>query len=175
MPTGIEFMFAFTKDRWRIVEEAWKVKFPTIEEIYETGEWSFDTGEVEKELKKAHKLACEDMGFELLKNGRYPEYKTPEGPREMVPFNLELVYDGEMDYAPKDHVRKPKPLDVVFGVAISGRYFPTFLDWRSPFGTLTNVIVGPKPTAEVSIAWRRIVEAVPVFSSAEWLIVEKSY
>jgi len=52
---------------------------------------------------------------------------TPNGRRDMDGWSIGLQYD---------------PIEVgsppVFGVALTGRYFPTLLDWRSEYGTLED-------------------------------------
>lgn len=123
-----------------------------------------------KLLQAAHAAACGDMGWELLKpmDHLYITYETPLGAQELAPFTLEYDYDREeMDDDEED---------AVFGVAVTGRYRPTFVDWRAPHGGSGNAVVFDKRTlAEMEIAKKRIVEALPEFADAVWIVKQKHY
>ena len=54
-------------------------------------------------------------------------------PREMVPFELECFAESEFDEQPDDET-------AAVGVAISGRYFPTFADYKDAHGTLSPMV-----------------------------------
>lgn len=166
MAYGVELVIGFNHEKWNLVRKM-KVKIPDLElsddrnltipkELYES-------------ISNAQRLAFEDMGFEFLRNsnGGWMIYTTPLGQREFTPWNLELYYDP--------HELGEKPEDAVIGVAISGRYFPTFLDWKNPNGTIDNQVVGPEPPKEIQIAHKRLIEAHSCFEKADWLIKMNHY
>src|SRR5581483_4453491 len=87
----------------------------------------------EPQLRQAHHAALLELGFTPPAdiNESYPRYETPAGEREFMPFRLEMFYDpGEMGDSAED---------AVIGVAISGRYFPTFADWKDAHGCMPMI------------------------------------
>lgn len=62
----------------------------------------------------------------LSTKGDYLVVQTPLGKRQMSGWTLGLQYDP--DEVGDEHA--------TLGVGLSGRYFPTLLDWRDPHGTL---------------------------------------
>jgi hypothetical protein len=64
--------------------------------------------------------------------------------------------------------------DAVIGVAISGRYVPTFADWESPHGTMAMIF--DKELQRVQeIAKKHIVGVLPCLAKAPWIVLEKHY
>jgi hypothetical protein len=125
--------------------------------------------EINEALVKAHYEACLEMGWILKKVGKYPEYpvyETPKGLREFSPFNLEVHFDhSEMG---------EKPEHAVIGVSVSGRYFPTFVDWENKHGTIYNIICDPNQLIW-QVAKKHICAVLPCFKNAQWIIKEKFY
>lgn len=172
MAYGNELVLGFRPPNWHIIEEALNFKMPENKDLF----WhtrihnnGFDP-EVQAALLDAWKKACDDMGWKFIKekNNHHFIFETPLGEREFSPWTLEFQYDpNEMGEVYREHG--------VICVAISGRYFPTFLDWRDPHGTVWNLVVGPDIPKEMMVARKRIIEAVPCFEQAEWIVREKHY
>ena len=124
-------------------------------------------------LVDAHYNACLEMGWKpkgkKKKNtmiGEYPIFETPLGLREFSPFSLEVHYDpGEMGEGPEQ---------AILGVAVSGRYFPTFIDWEDSSGTIWNLVCDHTQPMWV-IAKKHICTALPWMKDAKWVVKEKHY
>lgn len=121
-------------------------------------------------LMKAHKDACLEMGFWLVTGKpaieNYLIVSTPFGERTMCPFALEMVYDPD-EMGDNRH-------SAIFGVPISGRYFPTFADWSDDSGGMTNILCDPEQKEWV-IAKKHIVLALPWMKDAKFYVKEKHY
>lgn len=90
---------------------------------------------IKKRLKVAHKAALEAAGFTPLgqDDRGYDVYDTPLGKRTFGTWELALFHDEEEVGTDFD--------TCLFGVNLSSRYFPTFLDWENEHGTLEPAIV----------------------------------
>lgn len=123
---------------------------------------------LQEKLEAAHTKACLAMGFTLAakQGSSYPAYVTPLGLREMSPWRLASFYDPiELG---------DNPTTALFGVAISGRYFPTFLDWRDPHGTMTSICCDPKQK-DWQIARKQIMAVLPWMKEAKFYVKELHY
>lgn len=123
-----------------------------------------------KALQEAHAAACAEMGWELIKpmDHLYITYELPFGKQELAPFALEYCYDREEMGDDEE--------DAVFGVAVTGRYRPTFVDWREPHGGSGNaVVLDTRTLTEMEIAKKHIVAALPEFADAVWIVKQKHY
>jgi hypothetical protein len=200
MAYGNEIVLGFTYDKWPILEKELKLNIPRPRpgdpngfEEYEEGffedlseidglreYWeNFDVHEIVEKLLtphqavllKAWEISCEEMGWKLLEKAKkkksFLPYMTPAGEREFSPWQLEFGYDP--------YNMEETPDQAIIGVAVSGRYFPTFLDWKDAHGGIWNFVFGPKPVQELEIARRNIIKAIPVFEAADWIIREKHY
>lgn len=98
----------------------------------------------------------------------YFNVDTPAGRRECSPFRLGMALYGEMGY---DFPAVP------IGVALSGRYFPTFLDYRDESGTLPAPLVvwTPEMAGMIDAAVRHIVSRVPWLGRGKTMVVEMHY
>lgn len=118
----------------------------------------------------SHLNALEDVGFEILraknKTG-YVDAKTSLGKREFSPWTLELFYDPHEMGEEAEHA--------VIGVAISGRYFPTFADWKGSHGTLSPIIFDDELQLMQGIAKRHITSVLPCLKNAPWIVKEIHY
>jgi len=123
---------------------------------------------VNQRLEVAHQLALEDMGFKQItkKNGSISAI-TPLGEREFYPFKLELHFDPDEMGETED--------SAVVGVAISGRYFPTFADWKDEHGSLYLIVFDREMKKCMEIAQKRISEELPIFANAVYIVKEKHY
>ena len=125
-------------------------------------------------LKEAHRLSLEAAGFTRLSKPSvarrvvdYPCYRTPVGEREFSPFAIDVLCDpGELGMELKD---------AVLGVALSGRYFPTYLDWRDAHGTLDFCELNEATMKMIGYARLHIEHVLPVFKSANLVIVTQHY
>lgn len=136
-------------------------KAATLQEICEEGvpptpqtfKWYLDA---------AHQSCCLHMKWDHLRTkGTYQVYETPLGVREFSTFDFELFYDVD---------EMGDTLDTaVFGVAVSGRYFPTFVDWKHEHGTLDPIVFDPKSN-EWDIARKMLVKAIPLLKKAQWIV-----
>lgn len=129
--------------------------------------------EIEALLRGAHEKALADMGFTVVGPSTKPHSadhvvaKTPLGMREFIPFSLGVNFDpDEMN---------EEPAQAVFGVAVSGRYYPRFVDWEDESGTIYPVVFDASLKKALKIAKTRIVEALPDFEKAHWIVKEQHY
>ena len=141
-------------------------------EDVETGEIVSIQAELDGRLDAAHLAALAGAGFTMSMAsrpsiGRYTRAQTPCGTRSFRPFVFELFYDvGEMDDTPETST---------FGVALSGRYFPTFLDWKDEHGTLYPVRFDAEMNRLIQIARHHIEAEFPIFSTASIIVVGRHY
>jgi hypothetical protein len=185
MAYGNELILGFNSAKWPIAEKSLKFKMPKIAAADDVESADDDVFAdiaaaaiesvaqvVDKKLFKAWKRACAAMGWKDLGTwGKPPvsgiKWQTPVGPREIIPWTFEFQLD-------QDEMGE-KPSDAIIGVPVSGRYWPTFVDWRNQHGTVWNLVVGPKEPIEMGIARSYIIEAVPAFADADWIIRERHY
>lgn len=205
MACGVEIVLGFGFQKWHVIEDAAGFRMPrplpgdphgydryepgyfdgmseedAIQEYWESIdcfgilEQSESIQSINRILLEAWKDAVADMGWRYigLAGGRNPSLghhncETPLGKREFRPWELSLFYDhanlGE------------RPVDGLLGVSISGRYKPVFLDWANPHGTIWNQVIGPNPPKEMMIARDRIIDHVPCFEYADWIVRENFY
>ena len=91
---------------------------------------------------------------------------TPLGKREFATFVFEMFLDEEIN---------DDPDQAVFGISLSGRYYPTFLDWKDPSGSLDVLILDEDSMQMVETARRYIVEKFPIFQTAKVCVVMRHY
>jgi hypothetical protein len=83
-------------------------------------------------LDSAFRLCLANAGFSVVSDtDRYIKVSTPKGQREMTGFSFEISYDP--------HEVGDDDDTVTFGIHMSGRYFPTYVDWRDSSGGLWEV------------------------------------
>ena len=123
--------------------------------------------EMNQQLIDVHHQACLRMGWTFQKKqNNYVFFNTPEGLREFATFCFEWFCDeSEMG---------EQLTDGVFGIAVSSRYFPTFIDWESPCGTIGNIVCDPTQEMWV-IAKEEIVKVFPFMQNAKWIVKERFY
>jgi hypothetical protein len=151
------------------VTEAWKsvgVTWAPFDDI--------ERDEIDKALKNAHAAALQELGMELIDKSRIqrsdgkpvktdPHYVYVQGTdgvlRETIPWRLELSYDpGEMGHEPED---------VMLGVSLVSRYFPTFLDWdKESGGSGDTIALTPTILSQIEIARKYITPIVPFIKDA---------
>jgi hypothetical protein len=120
-------------------------------------------------LKEAHLECIATLGRVLgeTEDDRHVIAETPLGEREFARFTVELFYDwSEMN---------ERPEDTTFGIALSGRYFPTFLDWKDPSGTLWPVRLDQATLHQIAIARAAIEKRLPIFADAHLAVIERHY
>jgi len=122
-------------------------------------------------LRTAHIAALADAGFAVVDVAHssmgYVVADTPCGRREFQPFVFTLFYDvSEMGDTPETST---------FGVGLSARYRPTFLDWKGKSGTLYPVRFDPEMLRMIQIARQHIEKAFPIFATAMITVVERHY
>lgn len=202
MAFGIEIVLGFKYPQWNIIENGLGFKMPRpIEgdphgfDLFEKGYfddfseldalkeyWEHDDLDLDlngilepifdrhaPQLAQAWHAACLEMGWKFLNQESQNSYlyETPLGQRELIPFCFELFYDrSEFEDTPEQ---------AILGIALSGRYFPTFLDWDDRHGGLYNYSIGPKLPKEMEIAIKHINKAFPFFEQADWIIKEQHY
>lgn len=119
-------------------------------------------------LKMAHIEMLKEAGFTILgeRNGHIVA-QTPMGVREFSPIHLYFYFDP---YELGEEIE-----DSIIGIAISGRYVPTFLDWRSEHGTMWNITFDNELLDMAEIARAQIVKVLPQFQRAHIIIRETHY
>jgi hypothetical protein len=119
-------------------------------------------------LKVAHLLTLKKVGFyDVVEDARGFTAITPLGKRDFSPFHLQWKFDP---YELEDQIK-----DSIIGISLSGRYVPTFLDWKSTHGTISNVAINKELLDMVKIARTEIVKVIPEFADAELIIREEHY
>lgn len=91
-------------------------------------------------LRQAHDRAMDDAGYifkgydksdKSYSRKDYPIYETPWGLRQVSPFRLNYIFDK--------HEMGESPDDMSIGIALSSRYYPTFLDLKDAHGGIYNI------------------------------------
>lgn len=126
--------------------------------------------EVNRRLEAAYFAAAARMGWTYLgQTGRRGEdhtFDTPYGQRRVSPFALEFRYDPD-EAGDEESMAS-------LGVALSGRYVPTFLDMESAHGTLYNIdFMDVLEKSRVAI--EEIVREVPELANMRLLLREIFY
>lgn len=105
-------------------------------------------------------------GFGKGSYDKHHHFDTPGGLRRVAPFRIEYQYDP--DEAGDDESMAS------LGVALSGRYVPTFLDIESPHGALYGVdLMDALEKSKVAI--EEIVREVPELADMRLLLREIFY
>lgn len=92
---------------------------------------------------------------------------TPLGEREFSSFEFLMYYDP--------HEMGDTPETAVLGVGLSGRYVPTFLDWRGAHGCIEHVKLDDHTMQMIAKAKEEICKVVPAASTFEVVFVECHY
>ena len=123
--------------------------------------------DMNQHARKAHNEAAKMSGWTLVKDDvRLPEYMTPYGHRKVAPFDFGIYFDTD--------TMGETPEDMTMGVALSGRYFPTFLDIENAHGTIYNFSLD-KNKAQIDLAREEIVKELPFMKDAEVILREIYY
>lgn len=161
MAEGIEVLLGWSSQDFALAADRLGIRLPVIEaEWDEAGEigyddWLFATERWDRDKKRmvgrsgegpsaerlreplrlAHRKALTDLGYKFLRNrepedGSGPEYETPWGIREF------RVWNPGMHYDPSEQGEKRS--QAVFGIQLSSRYRPIFLDAERAHGTLNS-------------------------------------
>ncbi len=175
MANGSELVLGFAPPDYARVREALGIRIPLADDEWEAcrddGPEEYlekSAAKVQKLLREAHAECIATLGKVLgTSRDRYTVVETALGPREFSPFRVELHYDwSEMG---------EKPEHTTFGVSLSGRYFPTFVDWKDPHGTLWPVRFDKETLALVQVARDAIERRLPIFKDAHLAVIEKHY
>jgi hypothetical protein len=186
MPFGSEVVFGFWYEEFGILEEIFGFEFPKREPVDDEyviiDEWQ-DIKDcwaendidvlihekiskvIDADLEKAHHEACLAMGWELVDDRVRDRktYRTPISTVNLSPFKTKFYFDpdevGEL------------PCDAVVCVPLSSRYWPTFIDWRSPHGASSTLKLGN----EVEVAIEHIKKHVPHFNKASLIAKNRFY
>lgn len=130
------------------------------------------TEQYDKVLFDAHAQLLYDFGFKKVERSedRFGHVRlaaqTPKGEREFDVFHLGTRGFIE-DYKLHD--------GVVLGVPLSGRYWPTLLDWEDASGTLWTVSFDRDMERDIDKARKAITKAIPMFDGAVVHVVFETY
>lgn len=131
---------------------------------------SADLDKIQRALSGAHDRALREIGFEITgRNLRlnHTLAETPLGPREFSAFYLGLHFDpNEMGEGPEQ---------AILSVGVTGRYWPTFADWRDTSGGLWPFAFDKDLRRAQRIARKHIIQAIPAFAKAIWIVKEMHY
>jgi hypothetical protein len=92
---------------------------------------------------------------------RYVLAATPLGPRQLIPFRLQLVGDYETE-SNDDWTE-----DFCVGVPLSSRYYPTWLDWEDEHGTDGTLRINIETLRRIELARAALLRTLPEFADAE--------
>jgi len=89
----------------------------------------FTNQNITSQLENAFLRSIKKYGL-IFKNksDHYYIINTPKGDRELTGFNFSLEYDPD-EMGDDENT-------ITFGIHMSGRYFPTYVDWIDEHGTL---------------------------------------
>ena len=161
------------------LEEFCKVfglRMPTAKERTDFDGWeAFETSVAnlipkDKLLKaQAKALVNSKIAKNLRKSAEqdYLDGDTSMGVRTFAPLRLEIFGD-EVELGDE------YPDTFLVGISISGRYFPTYLDWRDPNGTLTNICL-EEMQPEIQAIRGEIERLEPKFKTAKVYVKLKWY
>lgn len=127
--------------------------------------------DINRRLEAAYFAVAERLGWKYMGFGAYPynkthHFETPFGLRRVSQFHLEYQYDPDEAGDDEDMAS--------LGVALSGRYVPTFLDIESPHGALYSVDLMDALEMSKS-AIEEIVREVPELADMRLLLREIFY
>ena len=118
------------------------------------------TNLLEHPLQEAHlKLIREQLDPDARSRGEYTIAKTSHGPRELSVFGLELWGDP---YERGDRW----PQDFCYGVPLSSRYFPTWIDWEEN-GTDGTFRLNAETQRLIDVAREALLVPLPEIADAE--------
>lgn len=177
MAYGIEVLLGWKFDRFEDVQRRLDFRLPLTNEDWESAgdvghdDWLLQNNPerfkaVNEGLAKAHRLALEDLGYKFLRptedGYRAAIYEIDGSEQEFHVWGVGMHYDhSEMDEMAHD---------AVFGIELSSRYKPIFLDHQSPHGTLDRFTVDAEFRRMIQIAHQALTVTFPFpggFSSAE--------
>lgn len=165
MPSGAEIHVGFTSDQFDLASHAMGISV-LMGDSFADLELGPEAKSIIEKFRNAYLQTIKDVGFRVLGDdgGNYFEIETPAGLRKMSGFQLETVYDPiEIGHAPKE---------ATLGVALSGRYYPTLLDYPSTHGTLLGLGIDLRM---IEISRANLIKEFPVFTESKVLVVEKFY
>lgn len=176
MANGTEVVLGWGFADYARIREALGISIPTTPDewdaLNEKGNEEYlagtSTKKINKLLEEAHQECVATLGKVIGKDrDRCTLVETTLGPRSFSPFRIELHYDpSEMDETPEV---------TTFGVSLSGRYLPTFLDWKDPSGCLWPVRFDAELNALIAVARTAIEKRIPIFATAHLAVIEKHY
>jgi hypothetical protein len=176
MANGSEVVLGWGIADYARIREALGIRIPLTDDewiaLNEKGNEEYlatkATRRINKLLLEAHSECVGTLGeLKGVDQERYSIVETALGQRSFSPFKIELHYDpSEMGEEPEH---------TTFGVALSGRYFPTFLDWKDPSGALWPVRFDAELNGLIAVARTAIEKRIPIFSTAHIAVIEKHY
>lgn len=125
--------------------------------------------EVDRLLRQAQRAAIREMGWEVraVDEAHNLLVTTPLGTRELSPFRLSVYFGRERDDGAVEAA--------LLCVPLSSRYRPRFLDWKSSYGTLWPVVLDDEMRRMMDIARRHIVQVLPAFEAAPFVVSLEHY
>lgn len=178
MAYGNEVVLGFLSKDFEAVKAASGFWLPLLEQEedwendYDDRIWqTVNTKEVRQKLHRAHRRSLRAMKFKLIGyedgGGNRPVAETPLGQRAFHEFEFHLHFDP--------HEMDEEPEQAVFGIALSGRYRPTCLDWRNRHGTLYPVTFDREMRLNIRRARKRLEAEFPWLSTADIHVIENHY
>ena len=164
MAFGVELVLGFTFENFKDIHSLIKLELneENQQEIIDAFE------QYGSQLKKAHYDTLIRYGFtDVEENNLGFKANTPLGKREFSSFDLQWFFDP---YELGDTIETS-----IIGISLSGRYVPTYLDWKDPHGGISNIAINKTLIDMVEIAKSKIVKVIPEFEKAELIIREEFY
>lgn len=114
----------------------------------------------------SYRKALEAAGFTVLPHTRadisYISAETPLGTRKFYAWSITLYRDLDTR-------------EIFLGISLSGRYKPTFCDWKNENGTLNPIIFNDELRGMVEIAEGLLTAAWPHLKNASLMVLSKEY
>lgn len=171
MAYGIEIVLGYRLEEW----DKFQAKKPDIAgdmELYDALNDFDRTWFVEDHqlLSQVFTNCCQRLGFTYVSTrtpypySEYQVWQTPLGNREFGSLEFELFFDP--------HEMGDQPEDAVLGVAITGRYKPTLLDWRGERGMINNSYLDLE---ELAVVREEMAKLIPWMADAKVIPILKHY
>lgn len=140
-------------------EDNW-IRWDLFDLVQDQVSWS----KVSTAVARTYRKALEAAGFEILPvespDMIFVPAETPLGYREFSAWKIELFQDPETE-------------DLFLGISLSGRYNPTFCDWKNEHGGLNPIVFNDELRGMVEIAEGLLTTAWPHLENANLMVVSR--
>jgi hypothetical protein len=181
MAYGIEIVLGWRQDEFNLAMEGLDIRLPQTPADWEEAsamghhEWIHLHGceRLVEPLRTAHRETLEAAGYPFLGmevtqiGSPRPVHDTPWGKRVFGVFTPTFYYDPD-EMGDREE-------DAMFGISLSARYRPAFLDAHDPNGTFEHVVFNDDLTKKIEIARSVLTKHLHGFGSARTIVASIHY